>query len=66
RNDLLPLASVGPDIVAVRSAVCCGDDRRAVVSAERIADLKRTIAHLPWAGMRARDVVTPSRSLGAH
>jgi uncharacterized protein (UPF0264 family) len=42
-NDLLRLIPLGPDLIAVRGAVCEGTSRLSSVSADRVADFRRAM-----------------------
>ncbi|MEZ6054434.1 MAG: (5-formylfuran-3-yl)methyl phosphate synthase [Planctomycetaceae bacterium] len=47
QNDLSRLCDVDADLIAVRSAVCQGQNRQARVEAERVAELLREINRMP-------------------
>ncbi len=46
-DDLPRLANVPADIIAVRSAVCDGEDRQSTVNAERVCQLRAAIDRMP-------------------
>jgi (5-formylfuran-3-yl)methyl phosphate synthase len=45
-GDLSALRDVSPDIIAVRSAACCGENRHAPVAAAQVTALRRAIRHV--------------------
>ncbi len=46
-DDLPRLANVAADVIAVRSAVCDGEDRQSRINAKRVKDLRRAIDLMP-------------------
>jgi uncharacterized protein (UPF0264 family) len=63
--DLASVLAAGPDIVAVRSAVCRAGDRDSDVASHLVEAMKRTLADLCGAGDRCQNPGSPPRQLTA-